>query len=115
MGTLGSPAPGLNEEVTNRRIGVAKVRQRATGRDDDSGRPAGRERIHSIVIGGADIAPKHAVEMFRTIPHSHLCVVPNAGHGVLPKETVLTFLNESSAQTSSSAPAAWRNGTALPA
>ncbi len=53
-----------------------------------------------IIIGDADIVtPEHAVEMFRTIPKSQLCVVPNAGHGVLPKETVLTFLKESSAQT----------------
>ena len=53
-----------------------------------------------IIIGDGDIVtPEHAVEMFRTIPRSQLCVVPNAGHGVLPKETVLTFLKESSAQT----------------
>jgi pimeloyl-ACP methyl ester carboxylesterase len=48
-----------------------------------------------IIIGDEDIVtPEHAVEMFRTIPGAHLCVVPHAGHGVLPKETVLTFLQE---------------------
>jgi pimeloyl-ACP methyl ester carboxylesterase len=46
-----------------------------------------------IIIGDQDIVtPEHAVEMFRTIPVAQLCVVPHAGHGVLPKETVLTFL-----------------------
>jgi hypothetical protein len=34
--------------------------------------------------------------MFRTIPRAQLCVVPNAGHGAMPKETVLTFLLEES-------------------
>jgi pimeloyl-ACP methyl ester carboxylesterase len=54
-----------------------------------------------IIIGDGDIVtPEHAVEMFRTIPNSRLCVVPNAGHGVLPRETILTFLKEPSAQTS---------------
>jgi len=48
-----------------------------------------------IIIGDEDIVtPEHAVEMFRTIPGAQLCVVPHAGHGVLPKETVLTFLQE---------------------
>jgi len=46
-----------------------------------------------IVIGDADIVtPEHAVEMFRTIPGARLCVVPNAGHGVMPTETILAFL-----------------------
>ena len=46
-----------------------------------------------LIVGDADIVtPEHAVEMFRTIPGAQLCVVPNAGHGVLPKETILTFL-----------------------
>ena len=45
--------------------------------------------------GNRDIVtPEHAVEMFRTIPGTQLCVVPNAGHGAMPKETVLTFLQE---------------------
>ena len=32
--------------------------------------------------------------MFRMIPGAQLCVVPHAGHGVMPKETILTFLRE---------------------
>ena len=60
-----------------------------------------REQLQSIraptliIIGDGDIVtPEHAVEMFRTIPAAQLCVVPHAGHGVLPKETILTFLQE---------------------
>lgn len=59
------------------------------------------EQLHSIgapiliIIGDQDIVtPEHAVEMFRAIPGAQLCVVPHAGHGALPKETVLTFLEE---------------------
>jgi pimeloyl-ACP methyl ester carboxylesterase len=52
-----------------------------------------------VIIGDADIVtPEHAVEMFRTIPGAQLCVVPHAGHGVLPKETVLAFLNDGESQ-----------------
>ena len=48
-----------------------------------------------LIIGDRDIVtPEHAVEMFRTIHGAQLCVVPNAGHGAMPKETVLTFLQE---------------------
>jgi len=48
-----------------------------------------------IIIGDDDIVtPEHAVEMFRTIPNAQLCVVPHAGHGVMPKEAILAFLNE---------------------
>ena len=48
-----------------------------------------------IIIGDGDIVtPEHAVEMFRTIPSAQLCVVPHAGHGVMPKEAILAFLNE---------------------
>lgn len=48
-----------------------------------------------IIVGDDDIVtPEHAVEMFRTIPGAQLCVVPHAGHGVMPNETILTFLNE---------------------
>jgi pimeloyl-ACP methyl ester carboxylesterase len=48
-----------------------------------------------VIIGDRDIVtPEHAVEMFRTIPGAQLCVVPNAGHGAMPKETILTFLQE---------------------
>jgi len=51
-----------------------------------------------LVIGDADIVtPEHAVEMFRTISRAQLCVVPNAGHGVMPKDAVLTFLLEEAA------------------
>jgi len=51
-----------------------------------------------IIIGDTDIVtPEHAVEMFRTIPDAQLCVVPHAGHGVMPMETILTFLNEAPA------------------
>ena len=32
------------------------------------------------------------LEMFRAIPNAQLCVVPNAGHGALPAETILHFL-----------------------
>jgi pimeloyl-ACP methyl ester carboxylesterase len=46
-----------------------------------------------LIVGDRDIVtPEHAVEMFRTIPGAQLCVVPGAGHGVLPRETVLAFL-----------------------
>jgi pimeloyl-ACP methyl ester carboxylesterase len=48
-----------------------------------------------LVIGDGDIVtPEHAVEMFRSIPRAQLCVVPHAGHGAMPKETVLTYLRE---------------------
>ncbi len=54
------------------------------------------ERIEAptlLIIGDDDIVmPEHAVEMFRTIPRAQLCVVPNAGHGTMPEQTVLTFL-----------------------
>lgn len=51
-----------------------------------------------IIIGDGDIVtPEHATEMFRTIPDAQLCVVPHAGHGVMPSETILTFLHEATA------------------
>ena len=60
-----------------------------------------REEIASIkaptliIVGDRDlVTPEHAVEMFRTIPDAQLCVVPHAGHGVMPKEAILTFLSE---------------------
>jgi pimeloyl-ACP methyl ester carboxylesterase len=60
-----------------------------------------REQLQSIrastliIIGDGDIVtPVHAGVMFRTIPDAQLCVVPHAGHGVMPKETILTFLQE---------------------
>jgi pimeloyl-ACP methyl ester carboxylesterase len=54
-----------------------------------------------IIIGDGDIVtPEHAVEMFRTIPDSHLCIVPGAGHGVMPRETVLAYLSGTAADDS---------------
>src|SRR5437763_1737018 len=51
-----------------------------------------------LIIGDRDIVtPEHAVEMFRTIPRAQLCVVPNAAHGVMPKEAILRFLQEEAA------------------
>jgi pimeloyl-ACP methyl ester carboxylesterase len=51
-----------------------------------------------IIVGDGDIVtPEHAVEMFRTIPAAQLCVVPHSGHGVMPKEMVLTFLQDGAA------------------
>ena len=51
-----------------------------------------------IIVGDGDIVtPEHAVEMFRTIPNAQLCVVPHAGHGVMPKETVVAFLEDAGA------------------
>ena len=51
-----------------------------------------------LIIGDRDIVtPEHAVEMFRTIPGAQLCVVPNAAHGVMPKEAILRFLQEEAA------------------
>jgi len=50
-----------------------------------------------IIVGDRDIVTaEHAVEMFRTIPDAQLCVVPHAGHGVMPMEAVLTFLMDES-------------------
>ena len=46
-----------------------------------------------LIFGDRDIVtPEHAVEMFRAIPGAQLCVVPDAGHGVLPADAVLAFL-----------------------
>jgi len=60
-----------------------------------------REELQSIkaptliIVGDGDIVtPEHAVEVFRTIPGAQLCVVPRVGHGVMPKETILTFVQE---------------------
>jgi pimeloyl-ACP methyl ester carboxylesterase len=48
-----------------------------------------------IISGDRDIiSPEHSVEMFRAIPNSQLCIVPAAEHGVLAKETVMTFLTD---------------------
>lgn len=54
-----------------------------------------------LVFGDRDIVtPEHAVEMFRAIPGAQLCVVPNAGHGMMPAETVISFLREEISGTS---------------
>jgi pimeloyl-ACP methyl ester carboxylesterase len=60
-----------------------------------------REQLQSIeapaliIIGDSDfVTPEHAVERFRTIPAAQLCAVPHPGHGVMPKETILTFFQE---------------------
>ena len=51
-----------------------------------------------LIFGDDDLVTvEHAVSMFRTIPGAHLCVVPHACHGVMPKEAVLTFLDEAPA------------------
>jgi pimeloyl-ACP methyl ester carboxylesterase len=56
-----------------------------------------------IIVGDRDIVTaEHAVEMFRAIPDAQLCVVSRAGHGVMPKETVLRFLEEARAAEQSS-------------
>jgi len=53
-----------------------------------------------LIVGDRDIVTlEHAVEMFRTIPDARLCVMPGAGHGTLPRETVLAFLREDPAGT----------------
>ena len=48
-----------------------------------------------LVIGDDDIVtPEHTVEMFRAIPRAQLCVVPRGGHGAMPVETVVAFLED---------------------
>jgi len=48
-----------------------------------------------VIAGDSDIVtPEHSVEMFRAIPHSQLCIVPAAKHGVLAKETIMTFFQK---------------------
>jgi pimeloyl-ACP methyl ester carboxylesterase len=52
-----------------------------------------------IIVGDREIVtPEHALEMFRTIPHAQLCVVPNGGHGARPNETILAFLEEAATE-----------------
>ncbi len=52
-----------------------------------------------VVAGDRDaIEPEHTVAMFRAIPEAQLCVIPNAGHGVLPEETIMAFLTHDSDQ-----------------
>jgi pimeloyl-ACP methyl ester carboxylesterase len=48
-----------------------------------------------VIVGDRDlITLEHSVEMFRVIPDAQLAVLPNAGHGVVPEETILTFFSE---------------------
>jgi pimeloyl-ACP methyl ester carboxylesterase len=55
----------------------------------------GIEASTLIIVGDGDIVtPDHAVEMFRSIPAARLCVVPHSGHGVMPKEMIVAFLQE---------------------
>ena len=51
-----------------------------------------------VIVGDRDlITSEHSVEMFRAISDAQLCVLPNAGHGVVPAETILKFFNEPAA------------------
>ena len=64
-----------------------------------AGQLAGIKAQTLVIAGDQDqIEPEHTVALFRSIPHAQLCVVPNEGHGVLPEETVLTFLTEPNAE-----------------
>ncbi len=48
-----------------------------------------------VIVGDRDlVTAEHAVEMFRAISEAQLCVLPYAGHGVVPEETILKFFNE---------------------
>ena len=48
-----------------------------------------------VTVGDRDfITPEHAVEMYKLLPNGQLCIVPDAGHGVMPKQTVLDFLED---------------------
>ena len=50
-----------------------------------------------VISGDVDMfILEHPVELFRAIPGAQLCVVPHAGHGAWPKETILAFLKEAS-------------------
>lgn len=54
-----------------------------------------------VIAGDRDaVTLDHTLALFRGIPNAQLCIVPNEGHGALPKETLLNFLT---------APAAWRD------
>jgi pimeloyl-ACP methyl ester carboxylesterase len=49
-----------------------------------------------VIVGDSDIVTlEHSIEMLRAIPDAQLCVVPRSGHGIMPKEAVMTFLEES--------------------
>jgi len=59
-------------------------------------RPLGLARAilthHPFRIAGGARGP--CMPMGRTIPGAQLSVVPRAGHGVMPREAILTFLKE---------------------
>ena len=40
---------------------------------------------------------RHILDAIGNTPLVELCVMPNAGHGVLPQELILAFLQETSA------------------
>ncbi len=51
----------------------------------------------TLVIAGDrdDITPpEHTVALFKAIPNARLCIVPNAGHGIVPTDTITAFLLE---------------------
>jgi pimeloyl-ACP methyl ester carboxylesterase len=51
-----------------------------------------------VIAGDQDaITAEHTVALFRAIQNAQLCIVPNEGHGVLPEETVVSFLTASDA------------------
>ena len=57
-----------------------------------------------VIAGDHDaITPEHTVAMFKAIPNARLCIVPKAGHGVVPAETVTAFLLEPATQERRSA------------
>jgi len=48
-----------------------------------------------IMVGDGDIVtPDRGAEMFRTLPGAQPCVVPHAGCGGMPKDTILAFLQK---------------------
>ena len=48
-----------------------------------------------VIVGDRDvITPEHSVAMFRALQDAQLCVVPNAGHGAMAKEAVVSFFKE---------------------
>jgi pimeloyl-ACP methyl ester carboxylesterase len=77
-------------------MGIRDLWPRAAG---STATPQGGEnelalRVRAEPFASRTVTPEHAVEMFRAIPGAQLCVVPNARHGTLPTETILTFLQE---------------------
>ena len=48
-----------------------------------------------VIAGDRDaITPEHTIALFKAIPNARLCIVPNAGHGIVPAETIAAFLLE---------------------